>query len=203
MVSTVIMGFPCGSAGKESTFSAGDLGSVPGLERSPGEGKGYPRQYSGLENSMDCIVHRVANSQTWLSKFHSVIMASAWDCGLTVNEIHRLFLGLWLHWKNSPKVQWAGWAEGKNLRKQPQVCSHVRLLQGVPNSPLAKQIQWAKSNNRIGKFTCPVGKFFKGVDAQTFYRRMKCNIDHHRNILSMPLPGPFSYFNLLVIGLIK
>ena len=48
-------GFPCGSAGKESTCKAGDLGPIPGLERSPGEGKGYPLQYSGLENSMDCM----------------------------------------------------------------------------------------------------------------------------------------------------
>jgi len=45
--------FPCGSAGKESACNVGDLGSVPGLRRSPGEGKGYPLQYSGLENSMD------------------------------------------------------------------------------------------------------------------------------------------------------
>ena len=48
-------GFPHGSAGKESTRSAGDLSSIPGLGRSPGEGKGYPLQYSGLENSMDCV----------------------------------------------------------------------------------------------------------------------------------------------------
>jgi len=49
------LGFPCGSAGKESTSNAGDLGSIPGLGRCPGEGKGYLLQYSGLENSMDCI----------------------------------------------------------------------------------------------------------------------------------------------------
>ena len=48
-------GFPCGSGGKESTCNAGDLGLIPGLGTSPGEGKGYPLQYSGLENSMDCI----------------------------------------------------------------------------------------------------------------------------------------------------
>ena len=53
--------FPCGSAGKESTCNVGDLGSIPGLGRSPGEGKGYPLQYSGLENSMDCIVHGVSD----------------------------------------------------------------------------------------------------------------------------------------------
>ena len=50
-----ILGFPCDSAGKDSTCNAGDLGSIPGLGRSPGEGKGYSLQYSGLENSMDCM----------------------------------------------------------------------------------------------------------------------------------------------------
>ena len=50
----VFLGFPGGSAGKESACSAGDLGSIPRLGRSPGEGKGYPLQYSDLENSMDC-----------------------------------------------------------------------------------------------------------------------------------------------------
>ena len=47
------MCFPCGSAGKESACNAGDLDSIPELGRFPGEGKGYPPQYSGLENSMD------------------------------------------------------------------------------------------------------------------------------------------------------
>ena len=56
----VFLGFPCGSAGKESAYSAGDLGSIPGLGRFPGKGKGYPLQYSGLENAMDCVVHGVA-----------------------------------------------------------------------------------------------------------------------------------------------
>ena len=59
----VYLGFPCGSAGKESTCNAGDLGLIPGLGKSPGEGKGYPLQYSGLENSMDCMVHGVTKSQ--------------------------------------------------------------------------------------------------------------------------------------------
>ena len=54
----------CGSAGKESASNVGDLGSVPGLERSPGEEKGYPLQYFGLETFMDCIVHGVAESDT-------------------------------------------------------------------------------------------------------------------------------------------
>ena len=69
--SSIFLGFPGGSAGKESACNVGDLGSVPGLGRSPGEGKGYPLQYSGLENSMDCIiVHGVAKSQARLRNFH-------------------------------------------------------------------------------------------------------------------------------------
>ena len=60
-------GFPCGSAGKESTCSAGDLGSIPGLGRSSGEGKGDPFQYSGLENSIDCIETRQRDTTERLS----------------------------------------------------------------------------------------------------------------------------------------
>ena len=66
----VFLGFPCGSTGKESTCNAGNLGLIPGLGRSPGEGKGYPLQYFGLENSMDYKVHGVTKSQTQLSDFH-------------------------------------------------------------------------------------------------------------------------------------
>ena len=55
---------PDGSTGKESACNAGDMGLIPGLGRSPGEGNSYPPQYSGLENSMDCIVHGVTKSRT-------------------------------------------------------------------------------------------------------------------------------------------
>ena len=64
------MGFACDSVGKESVCNVEDLGLIPGLRRSPGEGKGYSLQYSGLENSMDCIDHGVTKSQTELSDFH-------------------------------------------------------------------------------------------------------------------------------------
>ena len=64
--------FHCDSAGKESACNVGDVGSIPGLGRSPREGKGYPLQYSGLENSIGCIVHGVAKSQTQLSDFLSL-----------------------------------------------------------------------------------------------------------------------------------
>ena len=63
-------GFPDSSVGKESACNVGDLGLVPGLGRSLGEGKGYPVQYSGLENCMDCIVHGLAKTRAQLSDFH-------------------------------------------------------------------------------------------------------------------------------------
>ena len=62
--------FPDGSAGNGSTCNARDLGSIPGLGRSPEEGNSYPLKYSGLENSIDCIVHGVTKSQTRLRDFH-------------------------------------------------------------------------------------------------------------------------------------
>ena len=64
---------PCDSAGKESAHNAGDLGSIPGLGRYPGEGKGYLFQYSGLENSRDYTVHGVTKSRTRLSDFHCLM----------------------------------------------------------------------------------------------------------------------------------
>ena len=78
------MGFLDGSDGKESACNEGDLGLIPGLGRSPGEGKGYPFQYSGLENSMDCIVHEVAKSWTLLNDFHFHSVETTTD-RITVN----------------------------------------------------------------------------------------------------------------------
>ena len=92
-------GFPCGSADKESTCNVGDLGLIPGLGRPPGEGKGYPFQYSGLENSMNCIVYGVTKSWTGLSDFHFtslssssslistlllILPSSLWECALVL-----------------------------------------------------------------------------------------------------------------------
>ena len=62
--------FPCGSVGKESACNAGDLGLIPGLRRSPGEQKGYPLQYSGLENSMDSPWGRKELDMTERLSFH-------------------------------------------------------------------------------------------------------------------------------------
>ena len=70
ILSDINLGLPCGLAGKESACNAGDLDLIPGLGRSPGEGKCYLLQYSGLENPEDCIVHGVTKIQTRLSEFH-------------------------------------------------------------------------------------------------------------------------------------
>ena len=67
-------GFPGSSSGKQSAYNVGDLGSVPGLGRSPGEGNDYLLQYSGLENPIDCIVCGVAKSQTQLSNFYFLLI---------------------------------------------------------------------------------------------------------------------------------
>ena len=89
----VFLGIPFGSAGKESTCNAGDLGSIPGLGRSPGEGNSYPLQYSGLENSMDCIIHGVTKSWTQLSHFHFHFLTHVKP---QIYHIpHRGFLGSW------------------------------------------------------------------------------------------------------------
>ena len=69
----VFLGFFRGSTSKESACNVGDLGLNPGLGRSPGEGNSYPLQYSGLENSVGCIIHGVAKSQTQLSDFTSLV----------------------------------------------------------------------------------------------------------------------------------
>ena len=102
----VFLGFPGGLAGKESACNAGDLGSIPGLRRSPGEWNSYPPQYSGLEDSMDCIVHGVAEldmtEQLSFSLYKYQIRATFWrhfplaflvqfiNYSLTLNQANRL-----------------------------------------------------------------------------------------------------------------
>ena len=103
-----LVSFPCGLSGKKKKFSCnvGDLGSFSGLGRSPGEGKGYPLQSSGLENSMDCIVHGVTKSWTQLSDFHvpqtgSIVLKvlvisqksqSSWGQSLDLNQFTAIFI---------------------------------------------------------------------------------------------------------------
>ena len=83
---SVFVGFTGDSDGKESTCNAGDLGSVPGLGRSPGEGNSYPVPYSALENSMDCIGHGVSKSWTQLSDFHFHIAHLGFPSGSAIKN---------------------------------------------------------------------------------------------------------------------
>ena len=99
--------FPCGSTGKESACNVGDLGSIPGLGRSPREGKGYPLQYSGPENSMDSIAHGVTKSRTQLRKFHihTHTHTHTQKNSLVKEKLNRkfLFLFVWIKDKISKK----------------------------------------------------------------------------------------------------
>ena len=82
-----IRGFPCGSAGKESTCNVGDLGLIPGLGRSPGEGKGYPPQYSGLENSMGSVIHVHAHTYRHLRDLSILKLEVALDPSHSINVL--------------------------------------------------------------------------------------------------------------------
>ena len=84
-------GFPCG----ESNCSAGDLGSMPGLERPTGKGKSYPVQYSGLENSIVCVGHRESDMTEWLSHHiihHIATYYRVWIIMLSFSFVSILFL---------------------------------------------------------------------------------------------------------------
>ena len=80
----MVMGFPGDSEVKASACNVGDQGSIPGLGRSPGEGKGHPLQYSGLENSMACTACGLAKSQTPLSGFYFHFCFNYWFCIFTL-----------------------------------------------------------------------------------------------------------------------
>ena len=81
----VFLGFPSGSAGKESACNAGDLGLIPGLGRFPGQGKGYPRWYSGLEKYTDCIFCYIFHFLLKFSLFSSICLPSSVGILMTVN----------------------------------------------------------------------------------------------------------------------
>ena len=81
----------CGSAGKQSAHNVGDLGSIPGVGRFSREGKRYSLQYSGLENSMDCIGHGITKSQKQISDFHCHFVFKIPKCGLLEKRVANQF----------------------------------------------------------------------------------------------------------------
>ena len=101
--------FCCGSAGKESACNVGDLSLIPGLGRSPGEGKGYPVQYFSLENSKDCIVHGVAKSGTRLGDFHFHFLMTASQTSGEAMAPHSSTLAWKIPWTEEPgRLQYMG-----------------------------------------------------------------------------------------------
>ena len=122
----VLFGFPCGSAGKESACNAGDLSSIPELGRSPGEGKGYSLQYSGLEHSMDFIVHGVAKSQTQLNNFQFTSHWKDWCWNWSSNTLAT--------WCKEP-THWKGpWCWERLKGKWEEGDRKMRWLDGITDS---------------------------------------------------------------------
>ena len=99
----IFLDLPYGSAGKEIHLQCGRLGFDPWVGKSPGEGKGYPLQYSGLENSMDCTVHRVSKSRTQPGNFHLFL--------LLLHQLHLRSSGIIRSWSQGPLLS------GKELQK--------------------------------------------------------------------------------------
>ena len=119
----VFLGFPCGSAGKKSTCNAGDLGFIPVLGRSPGEGKGYSLQYSGLENSMDYTVHGVAKSWTRLSDFH-------------VRFSSFIHFTNYQQWETGHRcAHWGSFPGGSAVKNPPANAGDVGSIPGFGRSP--------------------------------------------------------------------
>ena len=108
------MTFPDSSAGKESACNVRDPGLIPGLGRSPGERKGYPLQYSGLENSMDCIVHGITKRRTRLSDFTMPTSTVLWisslepplECCLCCDWKAWFFKHCWLSLQHTVLLSW-------------------------------------------------------------------------------------------------
>ena len=145
-------GFPCGSAGKQSACNAGDLGLIPGLGRSPGEGKGYQIHSSGLKNSTDCIVHGVTKSRTWLSDFHFTLYKDDTQIHKAFhifmkNAYHFVVYLRLTHFKSSIRQfkKTLAAAAAKSLQSCPTLCDPIDG--SPPGSPVpgilqARTLEW-------------------------------------------------------------
>ena len=145
-----IQGFPGSSVVKESVCNAGGPGSILGLGRSAGEGKGYPLQYPGLENSKDGIVHGVAKSWTQLSDFHNSGLKGIFLCGSVPIQSACMALVRELEPKRAPAVsslrtcwwprsRWEAELESERLQPEPGAiqcfsCAQCIYLHVDPNS---------------------------------------------------------------------
>ena len=132
---------PCCSAGKESTCSAGELGSIPGLRRPPGEGKGYPLQYSGLKNSMD-TVHWVTKSQTWMSNLGFLDISVGKESACNTGE--------------PSLIPGSGRSAGEAIGYSLQYCWAFLIAHLVKNLPAVQEIWVGKIPWRKERLPIPV-----------------------------------------------
>ena len=137
----MLISFPYSSVGKESSCNVGDLGSIPGLGRSPGEGKGYLLQYSGLENSMDYIVHGVTKSWTRLSSFHFHLLVKSFlnkpllvSCIPDTSRVYIFFQASedkrneeWERWDQVSCFSWVWVTADLHGMAGPEWVSHLKL----------------------------------------------------------------------------
>ena len=141
---------PCGSADEESACNAGDLGSIPGLVRSLGEGNSYPLWCSGLENSMDrgackATVHGVAKSRTWLSDFHFTSLAVDYFRASLVAQMV----------KNSPAMQeiWVqSLGQEDPLKKEMAIHSSILIGESLGQGSLVGCSPWGHKELHMTKW---------------------------------------------------
>ena len=145
----VFLGFPGGLDGKESTCDEGDLGSIPGLGRSPGKGHGYPLQYSGLENSMDCVVHGVSKSQTQPSDFYFNFLFIMKTFGVKRIEVVEFSLMEKRRLKNPPHLS----VSISQIMTRREVITHMYF-------PQSMQIQIEPNNHAVNVFLNSVLKLY-------------------------------------------
>ena len=108
---------------KESACNAGDLGLIPGMGRSPGEGKGNPFQYSGLENFMNWIVHGVTKSWTQLNDFHFTSHRNDYAVDHFLCPLHRIFntITLWVTYSYYPHFTGEEYCHSKRWSDLPKI----------------------------------------------------------------------------------
>ena len=125
----VFLGFPCSSAGKESARNAGDLGAIPGLGRSPGEGKGYPLQYSGLENFMECMysIHSMCVRPESLQSCPTA--CDPMDCSPPGSSVHGILQARILEWVAMPS------SRGSSRPRDHALHCHTLYHWGLFGSP--------------------------------------------------------------------
>ena len=144
------MGFPCGSAGKESAYIARDLGLIRGLGRSPGEGNSYPLQYSGLENSMNCIVH---GDHKELDRTERLSLSLTWPRGavhFSASVQSPSYAPYWQSLTGSHQALGNGLCRSQPQHYRVQACMHLQRmhLKLIDYCPVASTCSslWTKSS---------------------------------------------------------